>query len=228
MAVTISGSWAGGHMHKFIWYSDGEWARARLAQPRIAYCKAARVMVKLDGRPECGSGQRYRSPCGADRHGPSTNYFPHAALSDIVKIQTGHGSIMPIFWRHLEAVEVLCSDCSCEQKTLAEFKVTEKGGRARTCLMSQCQAREGARKRKAGKENTEPNSNSDNDELNVLRVLGLEGFLNVLTQQDNNLELDARVEISSLSGNGREKADQLVVLIWKRMKYHFVCVRSAM
>ncbi|KAJ7802031.1 hypothetical protein B0H14DRAFT_2614794 [Mycena olivaceomarginata] len=114
-----------------------------------------------------------------------------------------------------------CSRCH-QRKTLAEFKVTEKGGRARTCLMCQRQAREGARKRKAGKENTEPNSDSDNDELNVLGVLGLEDFLNVLTQQDDNLELDARVEISSLSGNGREKADQLVVLIWKRMKYRFV------
>ncbi|KAJ7787808.1 hypothetical protein B0H14DRAFT_2399159 [Mycena olivaceomarginata] len=88
--------------------------------------------------------------------------------------------------------------------------------------MCQRQARESARKRKAGKENTDPNSDSDNDELNVLGVLGLEDFLNVLTQQDDNLELDARVEISSLSGNGREKADQLVVLIWKRMKYRFV------
>jgi hypothetical protein len=94
--------------------------------------------------------------------------------------------------------------------------------------MCQRQARESARKRKAGKENTDPNSDSDTDKLNVLGVLGLEDFLNVLTQQDDNLELDARVEISSLSGNGREKADQLVVLIWKRMKYRFVCVRSAM
>jgi hypothetical protein len=50
----------------------------------------------------------------------------------------------------------------------------------------------------------------------------------VLTQQDDNLELDARVEISSLAGTGREKADQLAVLIWKKMKYRFVCVRSAM
>jgi hypothetical protein len=37
---------------------------------------------------------------------------------------------------------------------------------------------------------------------NELGVLGLEEFLNVLTQQDNNLTLDARVEISSLAGTG--------------------------
>jgi hypothetical protein len=96
--------------------------------------------------------------------------------------------------------------------------------------MCQRQAREGARKRKAGKKNTDSNSDSDNDKSNddELGVLGLEDFLNVLTQQDDNLELDARVEISSLAGTSREKADQLAVLIWKKMKYRFVCVRSAM
>ncbi|KAJ7321023.1 hypothetical protein DFH08DRAFT_970322 [Mycena albidolilacea] len=108
-----------------------------------------------------------------------------------------------------------CSRLCYQRKTLVEYKTTLNGGRAKTCLMCQRQAREGARKRKADSDNDK----SNDDELGVL---GLVEFINVLTQQDDNLELDARVEISSLAGTGREKADQLALLIWKKMKYRFV------
>ncbi|KAJ7788196.1 hypothetical protein B0H14DRAFT_3892573 [Mycena olivaceomarginata] len=43
-----------------------------------------------------------------------------------------------------------------------------------------------------------------------------------LRKQDDNLELEARVDIASISGGRREKADQLAVRIWNRMKYRFV------
>ncbi|KAJ6458442.1 hypothetical protein C8R45DRAFT_843769, partial [Mycena sanguinolenta] len=55
-----------------------------------------------------------------------------------------------------------------------------------------------------------------------LDLLPLGDFLDALTQQDDNLELEARVDIASISGKRREKADQLAARIWKRMKYRFV------
>jgi hypothetical protein len=55
-----------------------------------------------------------------------------------------------------------------------------------------------------------------------LELLPLDGFLDALAQQDNNLDIEARIDIACISGERREKADQLATRIWNRMKYRFV------
>jgi DNA replication initiation complex subunit (GINS family) len=118
------------------------------------------------------------------------------------------------------------SDCShCRKpKKAAEFKRKPDGSLASTCLECQKRSRESARQKKAAeKDNTIPGDDPEEDDGRDLAVL-LETFLNALVQQDDNLELTARVNISSVSGTRKDKANEIAVRIWNRMKYQFVYV----
>ncbi|KAJ7212431.1 hypothetical protein C8J57DRAFT_1539110 [Mycena rebaudengoi] len=116
-----------------------------------------------------------------------------------------------------------CSSCRT-LKTAAEFKTKTDGSRAKTCLVCQRRTRELAQARKAAadKENSAPNPDADEEAHHGrgLGVLLLDDFLDALTQQEDNLELEACINISSISGERRVKADQLKAHIWNRMKYH--------
>jgi hypothetical protein len=114
-----------------------------------------------------------------------------------------------------------CSTCG-KSKTPEEFKIKTNGNRARSCMGCQTRTCNAARDRKQEKENTA--IDEEPEEGKGLAVLPVDDFLDGLTQQDDNLELEARVDIASISGGRREKADQLAVRIWNRMKYRFVCV----
>jgi hypothetical protein len=119
------------------------------------------------------------------------------------------------------------SDCSHCRKTkkAAEFKRKPDGSPASTCLECQKRSRESARQKKAAeKENTIPGDDPEEDDSRDLAVLPLETFLDALVQQDDNLELTARVNISSVSGTRKDKANEIAVRIWNRMKYRFVYV----
>ncbi|KAJ7258590.1 hypothetical protein C8J57DRAFT_1515890 [Mycena rebaudengoi] len=112
-------------------------------------------------------------------------------------------------------------------KTAGEFQSKSNGSRAKTCLVCQRRNRDAARNKKAyiEKENAAPMPDVDADDeadYGSLGLLPLGEFLDAVTQQDDNLDLEARVDISSASGDRRGKADQLAASIWNRMKYRFV------
>ncbi|KAJ7222026.1 hypothetical protein C8J57DRAFT_1731677 [Mycena rebaudengoi] len=112
-------------------------------------------------------------------------------------------------------------------KTAGEFQSKSNGSRAKTCLVCQRRNRDAAQNKKAHieKENAAPMPDVDADEeadYGSLGLLPLGGFLDALAQQDDNLDLEACVDISSASGDRRGKADQLAASIWNRMKYRFV------
>ncbi|KAJ7483072.1 hypothetical protein B0H11DRAFT_2232085 [Mycena galericulata] len=109
------------------------------------------------------------------------------------------------------AARFYCSKCKGE-KTEAEFHVKEVNGESE--------------KKAAEKENQAPEADAEEQEQSAddgmdLTVLPLANFLDALTQQDDNLDLTARVETSSISGSRKEKADELATRIWNRMKYRF-------
>ncbi|KAJ7500458.1 hypothetical protein B0H11DRAFT_1714586 [Mycena galericulata] len=115
-----------------------------------------------------------------------------------------------------------CSNCR-KGKSATEFSTKSNGARAKTCMACQRRTRESAQRKKAEKENLTHNGNPEEEADGAgLAVLPLDDFLNALTQQDDNLELEARVDISSISGTRREKSDQLAKCVWNRMKYRFV------
>ncbi|KAJ7656862.1 hypothetical protein DFH06DRAFT_991429, partial [Mycena polygramma] len=115
----------------------------------------------------------------------------------------------------------VCSSCE-RPKPAAEYKIKKKdGARAKSCIVCQTRTREAAQARKANKENSTPNDDEDSDHGGDLGVLPLEDFLETLTQQDDNLLLEARVDISAVSGTRKEMSDGLAALIWSRMKYRF-------
>ncbi|KAJ7763777.1 hypothetical protein B0H16DRAFT_1311018, partial [Mycena metata] len=124
-----------------------------------------------------------------------------------------------------------CSKCK-KRKTIAEFHVKIVNGeptRAKTCLACQRLAREAAQAKAEAKkkENNAPEDADDSSEDGSydgkdLSVLPLADFLDALVQQDDNLDLTARVDTSSMSGTRKEKADELAARIWNRMKYRFV------
>lgn len=118
-----------------------------------------------------------------------------------------------------EAEELFpCSGCS-KLKASDKFKI-KNGTRARTCL--ECQSRTRGAK-KANKENLAPSADLEEEQEpgSDLDVLPLEEFLDALTRQDDNLQLEARVDICSISGTRKEKSDAVAALIWARMKYRF-------
>ncbi|KAJ7790896.1 hypothetical protein B0H14DRAFT_3501137 [Mycena olivaceomarginata] len=77
-------------------------------------------------------------------------------------------------------------------------------------------------KKTAEKEN-DPEEDAEEERYDGfdLTVLPLTDFLDTLVHQDNNLELVARVDISSISGTRKDKANKIAVRIWNRMKYRF-------
>ncbi|KAJ6461201.1 hypothetical protein DFH09DRAFT_1061822 [Mycena vulgaris] len=122
-----------------------------------------------------------------------------------------------------DAALFLCSSCSVPQPAGA-FKIKPDGTLPKTCLRCQTRGRETARGKKAEKRNSAVDAGLDEeaDHGGGLGVLPLDDFLDALTQQDENLELEARVDVSSISGTRREKSDQLAARIWNRMRYRFV------
>ncbi|KAJ7827941.1 hypothetical protein B0H14DRAFT_2594895 [Mycena olivaceomarginata] len=86
-----------------------------------------------------------------------------------------------------------CSGCS-KLKASDKFKI-KNGTRARTCLECQSQTR-GAKK--ANKENLAPSADLEEEQEpgSDLNVLPLEEFLDALTRQDDNLQLEARVDMT--------------------------------
>ncbi|KAJ7250277.1 hypothetical protein C8J57DRAFT_1239257 [Mycena rebaudengoi] len=120
-------------------------------------------------------------------------------------------------------------NCTCcnTSRTAAQFKTKSNGARAKTCIPCG-QSRKATRTKKASNEKENSMSaaagGADDEEGHGegLGVLPLTDFLDVLMQQDDNLELEARVDISSFSGDRQTKADQLKKSIWSRMKYRFV------
>jgi hypothetical protein len=119
-----------------------------------------------------------------------------------------------------------CSMCR-KSKPAAEFKIKSNGNRGRTCRDCSDRGRDTARNKKQNeKENTHDGDLEDEEAGKGLAVLPLNEFLDALTQQDDNLELEARVDITSISGGRREKADLLAARIWNQMKYRFVCVSN--
>ncbi|KAJ6610802.1 hypothetical protein B0H10DRAFT_2224730 [Mycena sp. CBHHK59/15] len=122
-----------------------------------------------------------------------------------------------------------CSACR-HHKTVAEFGTTANGTRKKTCLACNCCISEANKKQRAGndpdKENHADPEEEDPDLGTGLGILSFDDFLDALTQQDDNLELEACVDISTLSGSRWERADDLAKLIWNRMKYQFVCMQT--
>ncbi|KAJ6551889.1 hypothetical protein B0H19DRAFT_1073515 [Mycena capillaripes] len=111
-----------------------------------------------------------------------------------------------------------CSGCG-KTKPGDQFKM-KATGRARTCIPCQSRSRNAKRD---NKENEEIDVGADDEEEDDsdLGVLGLTEFLDALTRQDDNLRLEARVDITSVSGTRKAKSDAIVALIWGRMKYRF-------
>ncbi|KAJ7494991.1 hypothetical protein FB451DRAFT_1387091 [Mycena latifolia] len=50
----------------------------------------------------------------------------------------------------------------------------------------------------------------------------MKAFLDAITEQEDILELQARVDIASIPGSRRDRADELVREIWKYRSYRFV------
>ncbi|KAJ7488215.1 hypothetical protein FB451DRAFT_961001, partial [Mycena latifolia] len=93
-----------------------------------------------------------------------------------------------------------CSNCKTH-KTLGEFKTKTNGTCSLTCLVCQHRIREAAQRKKAEKENraSAATDAEEEDQGSGLGVLPLAVFLDALTQQDDHLKLEARVDISSIS-----------------------------
>lgn len=85
-----------------------------------------------------------------------------------------------------------------------------------------------ARAKKTAEKENDPGEDAEEEHYDGfdLIVLPLADFLDTLVHQDNNLELVARVDISSMSGTRKDKANKIAVGIWNRMKYRFVRVTT--
>jgi hypothetical protein len=120
----------------------------------------------------------------------------------------------------------LCSGCKVT-KSLAEFEAKSDGSKKKTCLVCTRRTRQAKQNQKKGeKENIGGDVDMEEEDFgHGLDVFDFHGFLDALTQLDDNLKLQARVDISSkASGSRRERADMLATAIWDKMKYRFVCV----
>jgi hypothetical protein len=123
-----------------------------------------------------------------------------------------------------------CSACKTN-KCVADFRLKGNGAtHNKTCITCSKRTKQ---KRKEDKENPEkfgPDSQPGEDGSDLgsgLDVLSLTDFLGALMEQDEILELAARVDISSLLGSRRDRANNLAAKVWKRMKYRFVYVQCS-
>ncbi|KAJ6592053.1 hypothetical protein DFH09DRAFT_1073124 [Mycena vulgaris] len=115
---------------------------------------------------------------------------------------------------------IYCSACKTNKSAL-DFRLKKDGiTRNKTCLT--CSERT-KQKRREEKEKENPGSQPEEeaDDLGSgLGVLSLTDFLDALTEQEDILELGARIDTSSLSGSRQDPADELAAKIWTHMKYY--------
>ncbi|KAJ6522810.1 hypothetical protein DFH09DRAFT_1330397 [Mycena vulgaris] len=98
----------------------------------------------------------------------------------------------------------MCSGCKTTKPAVA-FGTKGNGTRTKTCL------------------NADPDANAEEEDAGRgLGIPSLHDFLDALTQEDDNLKLEACIDISSISGSHRQRADALTASIWSKMKYCFV------
>ncbi|KAJ7932269.1 hypothetical protein B0H13DRAFT_2518779 [Mycena leptocephala] len=116
-----------------------------------------------------------------------------------------------------------CSTCKTN-KSADGFHLKPDGTRKKTCI--KCNERTAAANRKHRTEAKENLSLGDDQEGGGtdLSVLPLKDFLDALTEQGDHIELEALVNISSISGSRRDRADELAKAIWKTRSYRFVYV----
>ncbi|KAJ7301424.1 hypothetical protein DFH08DRAFT_827548 [Mycena albidolilacea] len=108
-----------------------------------------------------------------------------------------------------------CSHCR-KYKEAADFGTKKNGLRAGTCRECQLHARDAACAKKTAEKENDPGKDAEEEHYDSfnLTVLPLTDFLDTLVHQDNNLELVARTR--------KDKANEIAVRIWNRMKYRFV------
>ncbi|KAJ7845848.1 hypothetical protein B0H14DRAFT_2584491 [Mycena olivaceomarginata] len=120
----------------------------------------------------------------------------------------------------------LCSGCKTTKPAVA-FGTKGNRTRTKTCLVCTDRTRLAKQRQKdsENKENAAPNFDAEEEDAGRgLGILSLHDFLYAVTQEDDNLKLEARIAISSISGSRRQRADALAASIWSKMKYRFVCV----
>ncbi|KAJ7939761.1 hypothetical protein B0H13DRAFT_1850532 [Mycena leptocephala] len=116
-----------------------------------------------------------------------------------------------------------CSACKTD-KPVDGFQLKPDGTRKKTC--TKCNERTAAANRKRRTEAKENLGLGDDPEGGGtdLSVLPLKDFLDALMEQGDHIELEARVNISSISGSKRDRADELAKAVWKTRSYRFVYV----
>ncbi|KAJ6563398.1 hypothetical protein DFH09DRAFT_1082448 [Mycena vulgaris] len=118
----------------------------------------------------------------------------------------------------------MCSRCKSTKPAVA-FGTKGNGTRTKTCLVCMDRTRSAKQRQKdsGNNENADPDADAEGEDAgHGLGILSLHDFLDALTQEDNNLKLEARINISSISGSRRQRADALAASIWSNMKYRFV------
>ncbi|KAJ7728318.1 hypothetical protein B0H14DRAFT_2640747 [Mycena olivaceomarginata] len=117
-----------------------------------------------------------------------------------------------------------CSSCKLT-KTVDQFRIKTNGTRNSTCLSCNLRTSSANRERrlKEKKENLDPAGNAEEDASRAdLAPLPLKDFLDALKEKEEQIELEARVNIASISGSRRDCADGLAKAIWKCRSYRFV------
>ncbi|KAJ7721232.1 hypothetical protein B0H14DRAFT_587392 [Mycena olivaceomarginata] len=122
-----------------------------------------------------------------------------------------------------EDVTVRCSACKTD-KSFDLFRLKPDGTRYKTCIS--CNSRTSAanrQRRSDAKGNVKPREDAEENTPDTdLAVVPLRDFLDAVTEQDDYIELEARVNIASLSGSRRERADELAKAIWNKRSYRFI------
>jgi hypothetical protein len=104
------------------------------------------------------------------------------------------------------------------------FQLKPDGTRKKTCAKSNERTAAANRKRRTeAKENLGPGNDPEGSGTD-LSVLPLKDFLDALTEQGDHIELEARINISSISGSRGDRADELAKAIWKTRSYRFMYV----
>jgi hypothetical protein len=113
-----------------------------------------------------------------------------------------------------EDVTVRCSACKTD-KSFDLFRLKPDGTRYKTCIS--CNSRTSAanrQRRSDAKENVKPREDAgENTPDTDLAVVPLRDFLDAVTEQDDYIELKARVNIASLSRSRCDRADELAKAI---------------
>jgi hypothetical protein len=121
-----------------------------------------------------------------------------------------------------------CSACK-KDKPIVDFRLKRDGtSRNKTCVPCNDRTKQANRDRRgAEKENSGAGDVDEPDQEAFgadLGVLPLSAFIDALVEQGDSVELEARVDIASISGARRDRADELARLIWKERSYRFMCV----